>query len=181
VLTGVVFVGDTVLLHVGFDVARRRLDSLARGGALLTASQEAYGHGLTGSSRVGPLGPVLGVSRLVRVKLAEPVDHGDSLVVALRWEVIGPGGGLFPALDADITLAAAEETGTSLQLHGAYRPPLGAVGAGLDRAILHRVATATVRDFLGRLAAAVVNPAPAGAADADGRLGSALPPETEVS
>jgi hypothetical protein len=42
-----------------------------------------------------------------------------------------------------------------LTLTGVYRPPLGTVGAGLDQAILHRVAVATIRDFLGRVGAAI--------------------------
>ena len=45
-----------------------------------------------------------------------------------------------------------------LALVGAYRPPLGGLGAGLDRAILHRAATATIRTFLGRVADAIVRP-----------------------
>ena len=66
---------------------------------------------------------------------------------------------LFPALDADLTLRPAGEQATVLTLVGAYRPPLGGLGAGLDRAILHRVATATIRTFLGRVADAIVRPA----------------------
>jgi hypothetical protein len=46
---------------------------------------------------------------------------------------------------------------------GAYRPPLGSLGQAVDRAILHRVADATVRTFLIRVAAQladqpVINP-----------------------
>jgi hypothetical protein len=32
-----------------------------------------------------------------------------------------------------------------------YRPPLGAFGQALDRAMLHRVAEATIKDFLDRV------------------------------
>jgi len=71
------------------------------------------------------------------------------------WEADGPGGGLFPALDADITLARVDDQATTLTLTGVYRPPLGSVGAGLDQAIMHRVAVATIRDFLGRIGAAI--------------------------
>ena len=49
-----------------------------------------------------------------------------------------------------------------LTLAGSYRPPLGRLGAGLDRAILHRVATATMRCLLQSVAEALVSPAPAG-------------------
>jgi hypothetical protein len=183
VLTGLVFVGGEALLDVSFAAARIGLVSVIRGGALLTASQDAYGEGVVGLARVGPVDSVPGLSRLVEVKFREPVTHGDSVVVALRWEAVGPGSGLFPALDADITLARAGENATSLRLDGAYRPPLGVLGAGLDRAILHQVATATIRGFLDRLGETIAHPAAmTGPAQGDGRLGpSRLPPDAEVS
>jgi hypothetical protein len=90
---------------------------------------------------------------------------------------------LFPALDADITLTPAGNHSTTLTLTGAYRPPLGTVGAELDRAILYRVAAATIRAFLHRVADAIVHPARAAeprtkAADPDP---PGLPPEPETS
>jgi hypothetical protein len=39
-----------------------------------------------------------------------------------------------------------------------YRPPLGSPGAGLDRAIMHRIATATIRAFIRRLAEILSQP-----------------------
>ena len=139
------FVGDEVRLDIGFAAARERLLRLGEGDALMATSAEAYGPGLT---RVG----VAGVSKLVRVQ-ARVLSWTDvSAGLALRWEAIGSGSGLFPALDADLTLAPAG-AGTMLTLAGAYRPPLGPLGQALDRAILHRVAVATIRDFLARVAA----------------------------
>jgi hypothetical protein len=167
--TGLVFVGGEVQLDVGFDAARSRLAALVDGEALLTASQDAYGEGAARLARVGPLGPVPGASRLVAVKFGGPLADGEPVVVALRWEAIGPGGGLFPALDANLTLARAGAAAASLRLEGTYRPPLGALGAGLDRVILHRVADATVQGFLGRIGAAIAHPARvAGPASGDG-------------
>ena len=57
----------------------------------------------------------------------------------------GPGSRLFPVLDADLTLTPAAEHAALLTLAGTYRPPLGSLGAGPDRLLLHRVAEATVR------------------------------------
>ena len=177
------FVDGEVRLDVSFNVARARLVSLIRGGNLLTASQDAYGDEAAGLARVGPLGPGPGVSRLVEVKFQEPVTHGDSMVVAMRWEATGPGGGLFPALDADLTLAPAGEEAAVLRLAAAYRPPLGALGAQLDRVILHRVAAATVQGFLGRVGTAITHPAVVtGRARVTGHQEpSWLPPDAEVS
>jgi hypothetical protein len=149
------FVGDEVVLDVSFAAARARLANLTRGGWLLGASEDAYG---TGVSRVG----ALGVSRVVRVQARDLAEREGSAGLALRWEVTGPGGGLFPVLDADIRLRPAGEHGTLLTLEGVYRPPLGALGQALDRAILHRVAAATIRNFLHRVAAGVTGqPGPA--------------------
>jgi hypothetical protein len=41
---------------------------------------------------------------------------------------------------------------TQLTLRGRYEPPLGTLGRQIDRLLLHRVAEATVRSFMRRLA-----------------------------
>ena len=73
-------------------------------------------------------------------------------------------GSLFPVLDANIILIPAGENASLLALAGAYRPPFAAVGQGLDRVLLHRAASATVRSLLRRMAETI---APDGAAAAD--------------
>jgi hypothetical protein len=158
-LAGPMFVHQEARLEVSLDVARARLSNLIRGRRLIRASEDAYRESITGLMRVGPVGGAPGLSRLVLVRFRELVTDGDSVVLALRWEADGPGGGLFPALDADITLTAAGMRATVLTLDGAYRPPLGAVGAGLDRAILHRAAAGTIQSFVQRVADAIINPA----------------------
>jgi len=147
-----------VLVDLSFPAAQARLADLARGGMLTRLSEGAYGDGLTGLVRVGPLGAAPGLSKLVEVQLLDPVSRGDSAVLALRWEATGPGGGLFPVLDADMALTPAGAHSTRLSLAGSYRPPFGAVGAALDRAILHKVADATIRSLLTRVADALAGP-----------------------
>jgi len=178
----VVFISNEVLLDVSFAAAQARLANLARGGSLLSASQVAYDDGITGLARVGPLGSGPGISRLVRVHFRDLVTREGSAVLTLRWEATGPGGGLFPALDADITLTPAGEQATVLKLAGAYRPPLGAAGAGLDRAILRRVATATTRSFMNRVEATITHPADAAGLERGiaGAAPSWLPPATQT-
>ncbi len=153
------FVAADMALDIGFTAARARLANLARGGYLSRASGDAYGEWDAGLARVGPLGSAPGLSRLVRVQCADLPARGDGAVWALRWEVSGAGGALFPVLDADLTLTPDGEERTRLALAGAYRPPLGGVGAALDRAVLHRVATATVRSFVTSLGDAIAHPA----------------------
>jgi hypothetical protein len=141
-----VFVGDEVWLDVGFAVARERLTRLGESGALFGPSADVYGPGL---ARVGP-GVV---SKLVRVQVRELSCTDKSGGLALRWEATGPGGKLFPVLDADLTIIDFGARGTLVALAGVYRPPLGTLGQVLDRAVLHRVATATIKGFLARVAA----------------------------
>jgi len=142
------FVGDEMQLEIGFAVARDRLRQLAEAGALLGSSEDAYDHATTGLQRVG----VPGLSKLVRVQVRELAWTDRSVGLAIRWEATGPGGGLFPVLDADITMTPAGEQLTILAVAGSYRPPLGTMGAALDRAVLHRVASATIRAFLAQVA-----------------------------
>ena len=154
------FVGDEVKLDVSFAIARDRLGRLSESGSLFGPSEDAY----TGLARVG----VPGVSKLVRVQARELSWTDRSAGLALRWEATGTGGGLFPVLDADLKLAALVE-GTMLTMAGSYRAPFGPLGEALDRALLRRVAAATVRSFLAQVAAQITaQPVPNGA-------GSALP------
>ena len=147
------FVGDEAQLEIGFAVARKRLTQLAESGLLFGTSEGAYDHGSASLVRVG----LPGLSKLVRVHARELASTGESAGLAIRWEADGPGGALFPVLDADIRLVRAGERACVLAMSGAYRPPLGALGQALDRAILHRVAAATIRDFVARVAAKIAD------------------------
>ncbi len=81
--------------------------------------------------------------------------------VGLRWEAAGSTGGMFPVLDATITISPAGEETARLALAGSYRPPLGRLGAALDTALLHAVATATIRHLMQGMADAITSPVPA--------------------
>jgi hypothetical protein len=147
------FVGDEVELDVSFAIARERLMRLAGNGLLLSASEDAYDLGTAGLARVG----MPGLSKLVRVQARDLAVTEECVGLAIRWEATGPSGGLFPVLDADIRLVRAGERAAMLTMSGVYRPPLGALGQALDRAILHRVATATIRDFVAQVAARIAD------------------------
>jgi hypothetical protein len=77
------------------------------------------------------------------------------MTIPFRWEAVGVTGELFPALDADLTVAAVDECRSRLSIVGAYRPPFGRAGVMLDKAIMHRIATATIRSFVQSVAAVV--------------------------
>ena len=154
------FVGDEVPLEVSFAVACGRLTQLTESGALITTSEDSYSRETGTLTRVG----AIGLSKLVRVQIRELARTENSAGIALRWEATGPGGGLFPVLDADVRLTPVGEHVTLLSMAGSYRPPLGSLGQVLDRAILHRVAAATIRRFVAQVAVRIGSGQSGGAA-----------------
>jgi hypothetical protein len=161
------FIAQAVTIDVDCRAAQARFTNLLHGNWLAGVSEAAYDGALTGLLRVGPAGPA--AAKLVRVRFLDPAYRGGAMTVGLRWEATGPAGGLFPVLDADIVISPGGEEGTPaaeqsarLAVTGAYRPPLGRLGAGLDQVVLRGVAAATTRRLLGSLAEAITNPATAG-------------------
>jgi hypothetical protein len=160
-LTRGVFVSDEQLLDVSFTTARARLANLTRSRALGAAADDAYSSEMIGLAQAQPVAFAPGMCRLTQVQVHELKAGGGSARLALRWQVSRPGGGLFPVLDADITLTAAGEHATNLMLAGAYRHPPGTVSAGHDRAAWHPMAAATIRAFLNHITEAISHAAPA--------------------
>lgn len=150
-----VFVSAKRVLDVSVGVAQLRLASLAQGGWLNGASEAAYQDGIDHLARVGPFGDLPGASRLVRVQFVDPVYRDGAMTLGVRWEATGVTGGLFPVLDANIRLSVQGDQDSRVTLTASYRPPLGAAGAGLDRLLLHKVATATIRTFLAHVTSAL--------------------------
>jgi hypothetical protein len=70
----------------------------------------------------------------------------------MTWE---PGGWLLPKLDAELELGYLGKGRTQLAISGRYEPPLGTPRGTADRLALHRIAEATIKDFLDRVAAAL--------------------------
>jgi hypothetical protein len=151
-----VFVDDHILMDVGLDSAGRQLERLARDGVLLSASEYAYGAGITGLAETAGL--AAGMSRLVGVRPGDLTETEGCARLWLRWEATGSDGTLFPALDADLTLSPAGENTTVLTLAGVYRLPEHA-GTGLDPGIVRCFAAVTIDSFIARLACALMHPA----------------------
>ncbi len=91
------------------------------------------------------------VDREVQIEVGEPVSvRPETTMLPVAWEA-KHGARVFPQLDADIEIAALGAGHTQLSMSARYRPPLGMIGRALDKALMHRVAEATVKDFLDRV------------------------------
>jgi hypothetical protein len=170
------FVAQELTIGTASRAAQARFENLLHGTWLAERSQAACDGGVVGLLRVGPAGPV--AAKLVRVNFLAPVYRGDVMTVGLRWEAVGAADSLFPVLDANISISPAGDEAARLALAGSYRPPLGRLGAELDRAVMHRVATATMHCLLRSVAEALAQPSPAGHSLAHASPGLQSAPES---
>jgi hypothetical protein len=101
------------------------------------------------------IGPAFrGLRKRVQVELGPVVRHPSRTTLAMTWQPTGAGA-LLPVLEADLEIGALGAHRSQLALNASYRPPLGTVGRAIDRALLHRVAEATVKDFLDQVGVAI--------------------------
>lgn len=89
------------------------------------------------------------VEKRVQIELGSPFRLASKTMLPMTWHATGAEP-LFPSLEADVEVAALGANRTQLSISARYRPPLGPVGRVIDRALLHRVAEATIKDFLDR-------------------------------
>ena len=128
----------------------------------LTRAPETWLHGLASeANHRGDLllaeigfGERIRVARQVAIELGEPVHTAGKVVLPLRWTPT-ESPGLFPALEADLEVAPLPPDRTQLAMSARYVPPLGPLGKAIDRAVLYRVAEATLKDFLDRVGEAL--------------------------
>jgi hypothetical protein len=67
-----------------------------------------------------------------RIQLAwEPIDHGDT----------------YPVITADLEIEPIDDKRTMVSLLASYEPPLGRIGAVVDRVAMHRIAEAALARF----------------------------------
>ena len=133
----------------------RMLVHLNRDG-LQDPSAGAHEHGRRLLLRAG----VVGLAKQVDVQVLPAYQQQETFVIPLRWVATGPTGRLFPELDANLEISASGPEECCVRMVGSYRPPMGGVGAGLDRVVLHRVGEATFRTMLHRLCATLLDPPP---------------------
>lgn len=90
------------------------------------------------------------IEKRIEIEVGEPAHLGGTTLLPMTWKATGADS-VFPALEADLELAPMGPDRTQVSISARYRPPLGRLGRALDRALLHRVAEATIKDFLDRV------------------------------
>jgi hypothetical protein len=165
------FIREEARLAVGFPAAAATLADLARRGLLINASEAAYRAGIARLEGLTAPGPAAQMSGLAGARFRELIVGHGAAALALRWEAHGPGGELFPALDADVTLSPDGMDATMLALAGVYRLPSGELGRGLDGVIVRRMANESTRIFVGLMAAAIATPRPGAGTSLGGTAG----------
>lgn len=111
------------------------------------------------------VGITVGSRRLdlrVHLGISAPRRLGDTSVIPISWRPVA-NNSMLPSLDGDVEISPLGPDRAQLAISARYQPPLGWVGAIADRALMRRIAEATVKDFIDRVAEGVA------AATADGR------------
>jgi hypothetical protein len=108
--------------------------------------------GAEGERRMAEVGFECGVrlEREVAVEVGPTAGIEAKRLVPVRWHPTGAA--LLPALDGELEVAPVGEHRTQLSMTASYTPPFGLLGRIADRALMHRVAEATVKDFVDRVA-----------------------------
>ncbi|MCJ7831845.1 MAG: hypothetical protein MUP92_00150 [Actinobacteria bacterium] len=107
------------------------------------------------------------MARQVVIDLKDPVRFPSRTVLPISWHAADHEN-LYPKLEADIEVAALGPDLTQFSVSARYQPPLGPVGKAIDKTFMHRVAEATIKDFVDeaceKLISTLGSPAGAGAA-----------------
>ena len=121
---------------------------------LAGVAQESLGRGSRLSAEVGLNVGGRRVQRRVDVSLGTPLWLPSATVIPVEW-VDHSRAALFPKLRAELEVVGLGRQRCQLAINVRYDPPFGVVGTIADRALLHHVAEATVKDFLDHVAARV--------------------------
>ena len=97
------------------------------------------------------LGQAFPLRKTVEVTVGRWARRGSTAVLPLSWQAPS-GPALLPTMNAEMEIVPLGSDRTQLALSANYTPPLNGIGKLADRALLHRVAEATVKDFVDRVA-----------------------------
>jgi len=113
---------------------------------------DAYRGGERLTATIG--GTAVRIAKSIEMTIDPPRIAAMETWIPIRWEATGPAA-FFPRMEADIVVAAVGHEQTQIALRGSYTVPLRVVGRALDRTLLHRVAEASVKEFVDRIATSI--------------------------
>jgi len=90
------------------------------------------------------------IARQIELEIGAARAGAGLTFMPIRWRA-ATDANLFPTLEGELEIAPVGSTRTQLGLSANYSPPLGLLGKIADRALFHRVAEVTVKDFLERV------------------------------
>lgn len=130
--------------------------------ALLIAPEQHWRVALDGDgreqlARVGVRIGAVPVYKHIELSVGQ-VPHelrGERVMLPVHWETAG-GPPIFPRLDGTLHVEPEGPDSARLTLNATYDPPFGRLGELLDRALMARLAQATLNDFLDRLAGSIL-------------------------
>ena len=97
----------------------------------------------------------------IRIKTYAEVESksGKKMIVEFEWKA-AESSGLFPSMTAQLDVYPITKTETQLDFHGHYEPPLGIMGKAIDAVLGHRIAEASVHQFVTEVAVYLRNNTP---------------------
>ena len=120
--------------------------------ATTAASERAADLGAKLHAHVGPIDVTADIAIEIGPYDDTPLASGrKALRIPIAWRALRATRA-FPVMQAELTAYPLTSTETQLELVGTYEPPLGALGRAIDSAVLHRLAEASVLQFLQEIA-----------------------------
>ncbi len=120
--------------------------------------QVAYGCGASGQDEakisLAPLASQSWFRVPASFEVRTPAPDHRAAAISLRWQATRFARH-FPVMDADLEVRPAANGETTLVLDGTYQPPLGLIGLIFDHLLGRRIAVATAKDFVVRLARSI--------------------------
>jgi hypothetical protein len=107
---------------------------------------------LAANLRVELGGLEVGTDITIKVVGFEEFENPPRLRVKIAWQA-AKAAAIFPSMEAELSVYPLSKEETQLDLHGLYRPPLGAIGNAVDSLVGHRIAEASVHRFVSDVAA----------------------------
>ncbi len=116
-----------------------------------TTSAASRARTLAATLHVGVAGIEIGVDVRTNVQRIREEERAAGMspvtILDIGWEA-SRAPGLFPVMHLELSAWPLSSSETQIEIAGEYRPPLGVIGNTLDAAVGHRIAEASVKNFL---------------------------------